>query len=81
MKSRLKLVNFSGYLPDIIKQDIYLCALIHNVITCHINDVTPIKNKESASVGKYEMKPNKNFCIVVFKVYIIKIIFEKKKRK
>ncbi len=78
LKSQMKVEEFSGYLPDIIKQDIYVSVMLYNLISGILNE-----NKPEIDETKYKckMKVNRNFSIGVIKSYLIQIILADKEKK
>lgn len=78
LKSQMKLEEFSGYLPDIIKQDIYISVMLYNLISGILNENKP---QIDESKYKYKMKVNRNFSIGVIKSYLIQIILADKEKK
>lgn len=78
LKSQMKLEEFSGYLSDIIKQDIYISVMLYNLISGIINESKPVIDEEKY---KYKMKVNRNFSIGIIKSLMIKIILSDKKEK
>lgn len=71
LKSQMKLEDFSGYLPDIIRQDIYISVMLYNLISGIINENEPVIDETKYT---YEMKVNRNFSIGIIKSYLIQII-------
>lgn len=72
MKSQLKMEEFSGYREQLIKQDIYACALVYNAISdvvCSKENLNKIKSERY----KYEMRFNRNFASGKLKHYMLKI--------
>ena len=58
MKSQLKMEEFSGYREQLIKQDIYACALVYNAVSdivCSKENLSTIQQERY----KYEMAFNK----------------------
>lgn len=78
LKSQMKLEEFSGYLPDIIKQDIYISVMLYNLISGIINESKPDIDETKY---KYKMKVNRNFSIGVIKSYFIQIILADNEKK
>lgn len=78
LKSQMKLEEFSGYLPDIIKQDIYISVMLYNLISGIINENKPVIDETKY---KYKMKVNRNFSIGIIKSYLIQIILADKDNK
>ena len=74
----MKLEEFSGYLPDIIKQDIYISVMLYNLISGILNENKPQIDELKY---KYKMKVNRNFSIGVIKSYLIQIILADKEKK
>lgn len=78
LKSQMKLEEFSGYLVDIIKQDIYISVMLYNLISGIINENKPEIDKTKY---KYKMKVNRNFSIGIIKSYFIQIILADNEKK
>ena len=78
LKSQMKLEEFSGYLVDIIKQDIYISVMLYNLISGIINENKP---EIDETKYKYKMKVNRNFSIGIIKSYFIQIILADNEKK
>ena len=78
LKSQMKLEEFSGYLPDIIKQDVYISVMLYNLISGILNENKP---EIDEAKYKYKMRVNRNFSIGVIKSYLIQIILADKEKK
>lgn len=78
LKSQMKLEEFSGYLVDIIKQDIYISVMLYNLISGIINENKPDIDETKY---KYKMKVNRNFSIGIIKSYLIQIILSDNEKK
>ncbi len=78
LKSQMKLEEFSGYLVDIIKQDIYISVMLYNLISGILNENKPDIDETKY---KYKMKVNRNFSIGVIKSYFIQIILADNEKK
>lgn len=72
MKSQLKMEEFSGYREQLIKQDIYACALVYNAVSdivCSKENLSTIQQERY----KYEMAFNRNYASGKLKHYLLKI--------
>ena len=72
MKSQLKMEEFSGYREQLIKQDIYACALVYNAVSdivCSKENLSTIRQERY----KYEMAFNRNYASGKLKHYLLKI--------
>ena len=72
MKSQLKMEEFSGYREQLIKQDIYACALVYNAVSdivCSKENLSTIQQERY----KYEMAFNRNYASEKLKHYLLKI--------
>ena len=78
LKSQMKLEEFSGYLVDIIKQDIYISVMLYNLISGIINENKP---EIDETKYKYKMKVNRNFSNGIIKSYFIQIILADNEKK
>lgn len=78
LKSQMKLEEFSGYLIDIIKQDIFISVMLYNLISGIINENKP--NIDETKY-KYKMKIKRNFSIGIIKSYFIQIILADNEKK
>lgn len=71
MKSQMKLEEFSGYLSNIIEQDIYSCVFMYNLIISTINENYLSKDPERY---KHSMKVNQSYSIGIVKTLFVKIL-------
>lgn len=76
MKSQMNLEEFSGYLSNIIEQDIYACVIMYNLTIANIQDNFLL---EDEGRYRYKMQVNMNFSIGIIKSLFIKIILAKSK--
>lgn len=72
MKSQLKMEEFSGYREELIKQDIYACALVYNSISDVIYAKENLKTIKQDRY-KYEMAFNRNYATGKMKQYMLEI--------
>ena len=77
LKSQMKLEEFSGYLKDIIKQDIYISNILYNLISAIIIENANINQEKYM----YQMHVNRNYSTGIIKTLFIKILLSSGKEK
>lgn len=78
LKGKLKLEHFSGYKPDIIRQDIYVSVILHNNISAHIAELDDIQEEKEF---KYPVKVNRNYATGILKTLTIMLFLEEDENK
>lgn len=76
IKSKLKLEQFSGYRPDIVKQDIFVSIILYNNVTAHVAEVSNNEDTSEEKEYKYPTKINRNYATGILKTLIIKMFLE-----
>lgn len=74
MKNKMKMEEFSGYSPELIKQDLYADMWMYNLVSLKIkyaNEQKPIEQKEE---GEYRIKRNFNKVIGTMKRHLLKAL-------
>jgi len=80
VKNRMKLEEFSGYRDRLIRQDMYACIWLHNIIMFKIIE-TNEKQEIPQERYKHEMKRNVNIAIGVIKSYFVKAVISEDKEE
>jgi len=73
LKNHIEIGNFTGYTPQVIKQDFYANVLISNIQSLIIKDAQQ-KLDEQKKELKYEYKINRNLSLGYMKNKLIKIL-------
>lgn len=71
LKNRMKIEEFSGYRSQLIKQDIYSCVWLYNLINLFIIEAN-LKHEIPQDRYTYKMKRNTNQSIGIVKSYFLR---------
>ena len=71
LKNRMKIEEFSGYRSQLIKQDIYSCVWLYNLVNLFVIEAN-LKSELPQDRYTYKMKRNNNQSIGIVKSYFLR---------